>query len=292
MHERTLKRGFRTTMTWRLAVAIAAAALLAAGVGAFHVESAAAATVNVVNGDFETGDFNGWTLFSTENGVVLPTVAPFDLDGDGVSTSSAQLTVGQSVFEGFDVQRGGGIVQQVAFGEGILAISAEVASHFPFSFCNGDGGTVQLLVDDAVVAAHSFGEICGPITLHERLAASVSVTAGVHEIRVLAMRAGTLSGVTNVIDDIVVVGPAVEPPSVSDLIEMVDGFGLSTLGKSLTLRLVAMERMLTNGGVRDACLALNGFMNEVAAQSGRGLSEQQAAELTTLAGEVGAALGC
>ena len=164
----------------------------------------------LVNGDFETGDLSGWTTFTTDNGTLgNPSVIPFDTDNDGIATFSAQFNVGQVTFEGFDMQRGGGLFQEVNLTAGNLTISADIASDHPFAFCNSDGGTFQLLVDDAVVDSHDFGEMCGPVTKYSTLVASLPInTAGIHEIRFLITRGGLRSGVTNYLDDVLLSGSA------------------------------------------------------------------------------------
>ena len=54
------------------------------------------ATNVVTNGDFETGNLNGWTTFLTANGVLDPAVALFDTDGDSTATQSARFNVGRT----------------------------------------------------------------------------------------------------------------------------------------------------------------------------------------------------
>src|SRR5689334_21598400 len=64
------------------------------GVGLLSVGRAHASLIT--NGDFETGDFTGWTLFVTEfGGIENPAVVPFDIDGDSIPTYSARFDVGQ-----------------------------------------------------------------------------------------------------------------------------------------------------------------------------------------------------
>jgi hypothetical protein len=49
---------------------------------------------------------------------------------------------------------------------------------------------------------------------------------------------------------------------------------------------------LAAGDTATACGSLNAFLNQVAAQRGKRLSEAEADDLTTAVNEVGAALGC
>jgi hypothetical protein len=276
-----------------LAVALAAALAVASGkteaVSAFTSSSG-----SLVNGDFDTGDLTGWTSFTTVNGLALMTVTPFDTNGDGIATFSAQFSVGQSAFEGSDVQRGGGIFQAVSLGSGELSISADIASEFTFPFCNSDAGTVSLLVDGVEVDAHNFGEICGPSIKYSSLNANVLLsTAGMHEIRFLVTRAATLSGVLNFLDDVVLSGPATENAEelLQDLLDLVDSQELGS-GTSLHDKLVQALTQLRHGDVVGTCDTLNAFLNSVRAQSGKSLTVEQAAQLTSDALRIEGVIGC
>lgn len=102
---------------WLLVWVIAGltAALLTGGV--LYAES----QTSLVNGDFETGDLSGWTVFTTGNGTVggpaYPKVVPFDTDNDGTASNSAQFLVGQVIFDP-DEPEGGGIYQVVSLAAG------------------------------------------------------------------------------------------------------------------------------------------------------------------------------
>jgi hypothetical protein len=262
-------------------------------VGTAQAGQTDAASVSLVNGDFETGDLTGWTQFTTTNGTMIAGVVPFDTDNDGVASSSAQFGVGQSSFEGFGVQRGGGIFQNVVLAAGTVSVTADIASDHPYAFCNLDGGTIRLLVDGAEVAAHSFGEICGPGSIHSRLNADVAIgTPGTHELRLLVTRGAMLSGVANYVDDIALSGSATVPASVANLIALVDSYELSRLGASLHEKLVAAQELVLAGNSSGACTRLNAFLAEVAAQSGKALTVEQANALTSGATQLEATLGC
>lgn len=87
-----------------------------------------AANAAVVNGDFATGDFTGWTTFTTSGGSLGPvdanTVTSFDVSGTGAS-QAARFQVGQS---GGSFDQGGGIYQSVVVGAGTLSVSADIAA--------------------------------------------------------------------------------------------------------------------------------------------------------------------
>lgn len=163
----------------------------------------------IYNGNFETGDLSGWSLFTTSNGVAFTYVVPFDTNGDGVSSYSARFGVGQLVYQGDDFPEGGGIYQGVHLVKGDLNITADIASNFPYNFCNFSGGEFQLIVDGVVVDTHDFDLICNNETKRSTLNANVSIdTVGAHEIRFVVLRPAGLSGVVNYLDNVVISGSA------------------------------------------------------------------------------------
>lgn len=281
-----------------LALSILGAAALAAGVGRDEGARAAVGAIAapgsspVVNGDFEAGDLSGWTLFSTENGTVWSAVVPFDTDGDGAATGSAAFTVGQATFEGFDVQRGGGVYQEVVVGEGELSLSADVASEHPYPFCNFDGGTVALLLDGSVQDSRTFGEVCGPVVRSGQLSASVVISApGRHELRFLFTRAAMPSGVADYLDDVEIEGPAVAPAArLTGLIAVVEEYQLAQFGSSLVDKLRTARRLLDARKLGQASDVLDSFVNQVRAQEGKGITEAQATELTQVVAQITAAI--
>jgi hypothetical protein len=276
-------------------VLLATACVIAAFAACVGVTGAAAApaTATVANGDFETGDFGDWALFTTANGAVIPTIASFDTDGDGTSSLAARLIVGQAVFEGFDVQQGVVLAQAIELEQGELTVSATVASELDFPFCNGDGGTVQLVVDSVVIDVQAFGEICGPSVTRAVLDGALSIAdAGTHEVRLIATRAGTLSGVALYVDDVVVRGTATELATIERLAEVLDGYSLGRSGAGLRATLEVAERLERKGRVPAACVALSVFLRQVATREGEALTPGQAAELTGLAERVRVSLSC
>lgn len=161
------------------------------------------------NGDFETGNLSGWSLFTTSNGVAFTNVVPFDTSGDGNATYSARFGVGQLTYQGDDYPEGGGIYQNVYLVNGDLNITADISSNNPYNNCNLFGGEFQLIVDGIVVDNHNFDLICNYETKRSTLNADISIdTIGLHEIRFAVVRPATLSGVVDYLDNIVLSGSA------------------------------------------------------------------------------------
>ena len=84
----------------------------------------------ILNGNFSTGDFTGWSLFTTANGTIGsnpdPRVTSFDVTGSG-SQNAAEFQVGQINFD-FGHQEGGGLTQSITTLNGILQFSASIAA--------------------------------------------------------------------------------------------------------------------------------------------------------------------
>ena len=157
----------------------------AVGVLIIAASSAQADLMN--NGDFETGDLTGWTVFTTTNGTVggpsLPDVVLFDTNNDGTATNSARFNVGRVDYYAGG-RRGGGIYQNVNVGApGSYRLQADVA--VASSYGNLDAGLFELLFDSIVVDSYDFGSISANDSDHALLAADlVGVTAGTHEVRI------------------------------------------------------------------------------------------------------------
>ena len=63
-------------------------------------------------------------------------------------------------------------------------------------------------------------------------------------------------------------------------------------GKSLAAKVRAIENYLAANDTAHACTALNDFINEVAAQTGKKISTTVAASLIARARDIRAAIGC
>ena len=147
--------------------------------------------MNLVTGDFETGDLSGWNTFTTASGTSgveegLPGVTLYDTNNDGTVSNSATFNVG---FDGDSsgVHSGGGIFQEFITDAGRLIISVDIASH-TMSIPNLSGGVFYLLLDGSVVDVHDFGTISPGKDEFATLTSKSVVTAGTHEIRILITR--------------------------------------------------------------------------------------------------------
>jgi len=151
----------------------------------------------VSNGDFETGDLTGWTVFQTSsNGVTNEGVAMFDTTGSGAS-NAAEFNVGQ-VTNVPAVYEGGGIYQTFNAPAGPWEVSTvAIAAWDQGTIANLDGGLFELLVDGAVVDSYDFGYINAGAVLRETLSATGSfASSGSHEVRIRITRPWTTSDET------------------------------------------------------------------------------------------------
>ncbi|WP_282610416.1 PEP-CTERM sorting domain-containing protein [Pelagibius sp. Alg239-R121] len=163
-------------------------AFLSALVATLLFASTASANL-ITNGDFETGDLSGWTVFTTADGTngIPPAVTSFDTTGGGASRA-ARFRVGRDT-ETIGTPEGGGIFQNInVLAAGILNIGLDIASDNDSVFFNADGGLFALLFDNVVVDSFGFGEIDDNSTERAALAAAVNATAGLHEIRIVMTR--------------------------------------------------------------------------------------------------------
>lgn len=152
----------------------------------------AGATELLSNGDFETGDFSSWTLFTTAGGDLSSTGVPgapqvtlFDTNGDSVATQSAQFSVGE--LPGTHVagnQQGGGIYQSFSSSGGLLDISVDIAAG---GDQNTEGGVFSLLLDSVVLDSFTTGTASSDF-IRSTLTATGIFAAGLHELRILITR--------------------------------------------------------------------------------------------------------
>jgi hypothetical protein len=142
------------------------------------------ARADFVNGNFESGNFNGWTVYLTTNGKfeTPATVTSFDTTGAG-SSLAARLQVGQDLFVN-GVYAGGGLSQSLALAAGAYHFEIDLASQLPPSVSfNGSAGKFELIVDGTVRASHDFGQIVGQSPERQHLEADLNLSAGSHEFR-------------------------------------------------------------------------------------------------------------
>jgi hypothetical protein len=126
---------------------------------------AATAQADVItNGDFETGDFTGWTVRDTPNGhSILTDVIMYDIDGGGPLPESlaARFSVGERNYDG--TQQGIELVQDVSLVGGIeYTFDADVAAWRHISGSNAEGGVFSLILDGSVLDTWQCGGIGQP----------------------------------------------------------------------------------------------------------------------------------
>jgi hypothetical protein len=192
----------------------------------------AVSQAQLINGDFQTGDFTGWTLFTTpQGGLGGATVVLFDTANTGSPSDSARFEAGQTSGTVTGVKYGGGIFQNMTLGAGQLNVSLNIASESPGA--NGDGGTFELLLDGTVVASHAFSSMAPSQPQWSTLSYSGSVTSGAHEIEVEVLRGSYLQvGETpyQYLDNVQLSGSAVPEPSTGLLLLLAGMFiGLRVL---------------------------------------------------------------
>jgi hypothetical protein len=156
---------------------------------------ASASTNLVANGDFATGDFTDWTLFTTSNGTFggspNPQVVMFNVTGGGAQ-NAAKFNVGEVNFAG--TQQGGGIYQDITTPAGVLDFSAAIASLGAFDLGNESAGVFSVLLNGVVEATDNLGTIDAGQELMGSLSFSAPVSAGVNQIEILITRPYTSGG--------------------------------------------------------------------------------------------------
>jgi hypothetical protein len=168
--------------------------LLLRSLALFALAAGVASAAAIVNGNFETGDLTGWTVFTTANGTNgsgLPSVTSFDTTGSGAS-NAASFQVGQLTFPGG--LEGGGIFQNVALNAGSVSIHVDFAAFHPSAgSSNMEAGQFELLLNGIVVASSQLGSIGELATLRGSFDAVGTATAGSNEIRIQVTRPFTNS---------------------------------------------------------------------------------------------------
>jgi hypothetical protein len=146
----------------------------------------------LLNGNFETGNLSDWTTFLTPDGSLgsgLPDVVPFDVAGTGTASNAAQFQAGELTSSIGAGEQGGGIEQTFNCSSGQYLFSANVAAFIgSFGFANSDAGQFTMLVDGKSVAQITFGEITAGQTDRGSLEATMSLSAGSHEISIETTR--------------------------------------------------------------------------------------------------------
>ena len=218
------------------------------------ISTSSAKAVGLINGDFQTGDLTGWTVFTTNNGTngsiftriydipqcsvkpllcygdrPLPDVTSFDVTDNGVS-ESVRFNVGSNYINvdanGNLIGRGGGIIQEVTLSDGVLNISVDVAaSTSVFSASNTSNnfsaGVFSLLVNGIVVSTYDPGSILNQQTLRSTLTASTNVNAGNNSIGIQITRPFSYNAAIPVtpfqfVDNFTISGSATNSPAVPE----------------------------------------------------------------------------
>ena len=168
--------------------------------GSAALLSASVGRAQLVNGDFATGDFTGWSITNTVGpmtpyglemgGTALAQVVPFDITGTGTMVNSAEFQVGETAGIIGPGAPPAGIVlyQLVLLGSGELTISFDFASYSLSN--NGDGGSFHLLIDNNEVSIYSIGFIGYGQTFRSSLSYTGLITGGTHQIGVAVLREG------------------------------------------------------------------------------------------------------
>ncbi|MCB1335334.1 MAG: VPLPA-CTERM sorting domain-containing protein [Roseivivax sp.] len=161
----------------RILAALAASAFL----------SGTADAAVLTNGDFETGDFTGWTTgMSGIHGQNLVTaVQSFDVTGAGASLAAV-------VQPGTDVvgQYAGAFLTQTftAVADGLYDFSVDIASYDNVGAGNMDGGLVNLVIADMIVSSVNFADIFLGVAERATLSASRTLAAGSYDFTIQVLR--------------------------------------------------------------------------------------------------------
>jgi hypothetical protein len=116
------------------------------------------------NGDFETGNFNGWTITPTANGQSspAPAVVLYDIDGAGPlpTTYAGRFAVGQTVsgtgWQGIDLTQSLGLTSTSQY-----TFDFDLSTERNSSAGNASGGKFELIVSGNVLATWDSGGIGG-----------------------------------------------------------------------------------------------------------------------------------
>ena len=195
-------------------IACVACAGIASGFALVPVANA----VIVTNGDFATGNFAGWTLFTTPNGTLglsgsgLPAVTSFNVTGSGAQ-NAATFNVGEVNFDG--TQQGGGITQSVTLPGGSISFSANIAVASPLG--NFEGGVFSVLLDGVTEDTLDIGPTFSNPVIRNTLSFTATESAGAHTLEILITRPFTTSGITpeQFITNIAITGAAAVPEPAS-----------------------------------------------------------------------------
>jgi hypothetical protein len=190
----------------------------------------AANAFTIVNGDFSTGDFSGWTIYTTANGTNgpgFPVVSSFDVSGAGAQ-NAAQFKVGEVSFLGGE--EGGGLTQSVDVStSGLQTFTADVASEGQPNIGNSDAGVFSLLVNGTSIASWDSGGVFDDTNRDVLSGTYDFTTPGEYDLSVLVTRSSLQDGGTpyQYVTDISLTGGDVTPEP-SPLVALAAGFTILT----------------------------------------------------------------
>jgi len=145
----------------------------------------AGATNLLVNGSFEDGTFNGWTIGTTSNGnwgPGYPIIAGWPLGG-GLNAAKGQ--VGEVNFD--QTYQGGTLSQVFTSGAGAATLSFDYVAQGSGG-TNADGGDFRLILDGTTLADHDVGSINANQIISGTLTANVNLSAGSHTFEIDILR--------------------------------------------------------------------------------------------------------
>ena len=213
----------------------------------------------LVNGDFASGDFTGWTLFTSDNGSLgtrpgLPSVTSFDTDGDGVFNSAAVFQVGEAAWLGSHQPAGGGIRQFFVSAPGQLSVDLEIAVSSEMD-ANDEAGIFSLFIDNTLLNAFNFESVTPDIppytTQRGKLSGSMYVDGGLHELTIRIERPVLAGEETprQYVDNIVAV-IAIPEPGAALLVLLGLAVCLHPMARSRISR--STSRLKNRGATRDS----------------------------------------
>jgi hypothetical protein len=145
----------------------------------------------LTNGSFSTGDFTGWTLFTTPSGNLggdgYPFVSTFNPTGDGAAYA-AGFNVGGGTPGNF---QGGGVYQDFTVSTaGLYSLSFDWAAYSPSTECcqNGDGGQFSLILNGVTLDSYDTGTINIGQTIPGSLVVDTSLTPGSYQFEIQIAR--------------------------------------------------------------------------------------------------------
>ncbi len=141
----------------------------------------AGATNLIQNGDFQSGDFTGWTIGTTSGGTWgqgFPIVTGWPLGG----MNAAEGEVGNINPTG--TQQGGTLTQVFTSGAGAASLSFLYAAMGDGVHTNADGGDFTLILDGVTLNSIDVGSIGPNDLLSGTLTANANLSAGTHTLEI------------------------------------------------------------------------------------------------------------